>query len=57
MIYGVSKVSICEIMGLSGYSEKSNVQEAYYSKTSISAQLCFDDSIQIPFKLGLGPNV
>ena len=50
MIYGESKVSICEIM--SGYSEKSNVQKAYLLKTSISgqiaseklAELCSDDS-------------
>ena len=36
MIY--DKVSICEIMDLSGYSEKSNIQEAYVPKTSISGQ-------------------
>ena len=44
---------------LSGYSEKSNIQEAYLSKTSfsaqivseISAQLCSDDSIQILLNL------
>ena len=43
---------------LSGYSEKSNIQEAYFPKTSISgqivseilAQLCSDDSIQILLK-------
>ena len=43
---------------LSGYSEKSNIQEAYLPKTSISgqivseilAQLCSDDSIQILLK-------
>ena len=40
---------------LSGYSEKSHIQEAYYPKTRISgqivfaivAQLCSDDTIQI----------
>ena len=44
--------------GISGYSEKSNIQEAYLPKTSISgqivsqilAQLCSDDSIQILLK-------
>ena len=44
---------------LSRYSEKSNIQEAYLPKTSISgqivsdvlAQLCCDDSIQIPLNL------
>ena len=43
---------------LSGYSEKSNIQEAYLPKTRISgqivseilAQLCSDDSIQILLK-------
>ena len=59
MKYGKSKVLICEIMGLSGYSAKSNIQEAYLPKTSISgqivseilAQLCSDDSIQILLNL------
>ena len=44
---------------LSGYSEKSNIQEAFLPKTSISgqivseilAQLCSDDSIQILLNL------
>ena len=56
---GKSKVLICEIMGLSGYSEKRNIQEAYLPKTSflgqivseILAQLCSDDSIQILLNL------
>ena len=55
MKYGKIKVSICEIWDLSGYSEKSNIQEAYLPETSIPgqiaseilAQLCSDDSIQI----------
>ena len=56
MKYGKSKVLICEIMG---FSEQSNIQEAYLPKTSISgqivseilAQLCSDDSIQILLNL------
>ena len=48
-----------KLWDLSGYSEKSNIQEAYLSKTSfsaqivseISAQLCSDDSIQILLNL------
>ena len=44
-----------KLWDLSGYSEKSNIQETYLPKTSISgqivseilAQLCSDDSIQI----------
>ena len=44
-----------KLWDLSGYSEKSNMQEAYLPKTSISgqivfeilAQLCYDDSMQI----------
>ena len=48
-----------KLWDLSGYSEKSNIQQAYLPKTSISgqiaseilAQLCFDDSIQILLKL------
>ena len=59
MKYGKSKVLICEIMGFSGCSEKSNIQEAHLPKTSISgqivseilAQLCSDDSIQILLNL------
>ena len=59
MIYGESKVSICGIWDLSGYSEKSNIQEAYWPKTSILgqivseilAQVCSDDSIQILLNL------
>ena len=41
-----------KLWDLSGYSEKSNIQEAYLPKTSISglAQLCSDDSIQILLK-------
>ena len=47
------------LLDLSGYSEKGNIQEAYLPKTSISgqivseilAQLCSDDSIQIPLNL------
>ena len=59
MKYGKSKVLICEIMAFVRLSEKSNIQEAYLPKTSISgqivseilAQLCSDDSIQIPLNL------
>ena len=59
MKYGESKVLICEIIDLLGYSEKSNIQEAYLPKTNISgqivseilAQLCSDDSIQILLNL------
>ena len=59
MKYGKSKVLICELWELSGYSEKSNIQEAYLPKTNISgqivseilAQLCSDDSIQILLNL------
>ena len=48
-----------KLWDLSGYSEKSKVQEAYLPKTSISgqmvseilAQLCSDDSIQILINL------
>ena len=40
-----------KLWDLSGYSEKSDVQEAYLPKTSISTQLCFDDSIQILLNL------
>ena len=48
-----------KLCDLSGYSEKSNIQEAYLPKTSISgqivseifAQLCSDDSIQIVLNL------
>ena len=47
-----------QLWELLGYSEKSNIQEAYLPKTSISgqivsdilAQLCSDDSIQILLK-------
>ena len=47
-----------KLWDLSGYSEKSYIQEAYLPKTSISgqivseilAQLCSDDSIQILLK-------
>ena len=47
-----------KLWDLSGYSEKSNIQEAYLPKTSISwqivseklTQLCSDDSIQILLK-------
>ena len=43
-----------KLWDLSGYSEKSNIQEAYLPKTSVSGQivseilvqLCSDDSIQ-----------
>ena len=59
MKYGKSKVLICELSDLSGYSEKSNIQEAYMPKTSVSgqivskilAQLCSDDSKQILLNL------
>ena len=52
MIYGESKVSICEIMGFVRIFWKSNVQKDYLLKTSISgqiaseklAELCSDDS-------------
>ena len=55
MKYGKSKVLVCD---LSGHSEKSNIQEAYWPKTSISGQivseilpqLCSDAS---KFYLGL----
>ena len=48
-----------KLCDLSGYSEKSNIQETYLPKTSISgqivseifAQLCSDDSIQIVLNL------
>ena len=48
-----------KLWDLSEYSEKSNIQEAYLPKTSISgqivseilAQLCSDDSIQILLNL------
>ena len=48
-----------KLWDLSGYSEKSNIQEAYLPKTSIPgqivseilAQLCSDDSIQILLNL------
>ena len=48
-----------KLWNLSGYSEKSNIQEAYLPNTSISeqivpeilAQLCSDDSIQILLNL------
>ena len=52
-----------KLWDLSGYSEKSNIQEAYLPKTSISgqivseisAQLCSDDSIHTnPSKFDLG---
>ena len=47
-----------KLLDLSEYSEKSNVEEAYLPKTSVSgqivseilAQLCSDDSIQIFLK-------
>ena len=39
MKYGKSKVFICDIWDLSGYSEKSNIKEAYFPKTSISEQI------------------
>ena len=59
MKYGKSKVLICEIMGFARIFWKSNIQEAYLPKTSISgqivseilAQLCSDDSIQILLNL------
>ena len=41
MKYGESKVLICEIIDLLGYSEKSNIQEAYLPKTSIAVS-CTD---------------
>ena len=55
MKYGKSKVLICEIMGF----EKSNIQEAYMPKTSVTgqtvskilAQLCSDDSKQFLLNL------
>ena len=48
-----------KLWDLPGYSEKSNIQEAYLPKTCISgqiaskilAQLCSDDSIQILLNL------
>ena len=48
-----------KVWDLSGYSEKSNIQEAYLPKTSfpgqivceILARLCSDDSIQILLNL------
>ena len=54
-----------KLWNLSGYSEKSNIQEDYLLKTSISgqivsgilAQLCSDDSITNPSKFDLGLNV
>ena len=59
MKYGKSKVLICELWDLSGYSEKSNIQEAYLPKINISgqivsdilAQLYSDHSIQIRLNL------
>ena len=59
MKYGKSKVLIGELWDLSGYSEKSHIQEAYLPKTSISGQIVFvivaqlwsDDSIQILLNL------
>ena len=53
-----------KLWDLSGYSEKSNIQEAYLTKTSISgqivseilAQLCSNDSMN-PSKFDLGLNV
>ena len=44
-----------KLWDLSGYSEKSNIQEAYFPKTSILGQivseiltqLCSDDSMQV----------
>ena len=50
-----------KLLDLSGYSEKSHIQEAYLPKTSISGQivfaivvhLCSDDSIQILLNLTL----
>ena len=59
MKYSKINVLICEIWDLSGYSEKSNIQEAYLSKASIPgqivsailAQICSDDSIQILLNL------
>ena len=48
-----------KLWDLSGYSEKSNIQDAYLPQTSISGQivseilapLCSDDSIQILLNL------
>ena len=48
-----------QLWDLSGYSERSNIQEVYLPKTNISgqivseilAELCFDDSIQILLNL------
>ena len=59
MKYGESKVLICEIMGLSGYSEKSCVQEVYLPKTSISGHIVSETLAQLhtnPSKLDLGLN-
>ena len=61
MIYGESMVLICEIWDLPGYSEKSNIQEAYLPKTNFSGQIVSeilaqfrsDDSIQILLNLSL----
>ena len=55
-----------KLWDLSGYSEKSNIQEAYLPKTSILgqiaseilAQLCFDGSMYTnPSKFDLGLNI
>ena len=54
-----------KLWDLSRYSEKSNIQEAYLPKTSISgqivseilAQLCSDDIHTNPSKFDLGLNV
>ena len=59
MKYGKRKALICEIMGFQDILKKSNIQEAYLPKTSISrqivsdilAQLCSDDSMQILLNL------
>ena len=61
MKYGKSKVLFVKLWDLSGHSEKSNTQEAYLPKTSISgrivseilAQFCSDNSIQILLNLTL----
>ena len=59
MKYGKSNMLIVKKWELSEYLEKSNIQEGFLPKTSISgqivseilAELCSDDSIQILLNL------
>ena len=46
-----------KLWDLSGHSEKSNIQEAYLPKTSISGQLVSEILAQNPSKFDLGLNV